>query len=99
MCTEKYKNLEKTKQNYLLKIQIMGQEKQVKIIGKPISLSLERGVHKADSESLFLFSDMIWIAVAHYYPKQATALNSTVNSAVPELSSPWTSAVCQFCEW
>lgn len=55
---QKYKNLEKTKQNYLLNIQIMGWEKQVKIIGKPISLSLERGAHKADSESLFLFSAM-----------------------------------------
>lgn len=55
---QKYKNLEENKQNYLLKIQIMGWEKQVKIIGKPISLSLERGAHKAGSESLFLFPDM-----------------------------------------
>lgn len=36
----------------------MGWEEQFKIIGKPVSLSSERGAHKADFESLFLFSDM-----------------------------------------
>lgn len=81
---QKYKNLEENKQNYLLRVQIMGWEEYVKIMGKPISLSLERGAHKADSESLFLVPDMNLDCCGTLLRKAGHCFKSPVNSAVLE---------------
>lgn len=80
----------------------MGWEEHVKIMGKAVTVSLERGAHKADSESLFLFSDMDLDCCLTLLPKAGHCFKFTSQFSSPRtfqsLNLSWVSILWMVTE-